>query len=82
VIVAGLSLRRLTQGIGNSGRNGAIAAMVVGLLVVVYAGVHVIIFPGGPGTGDGRVGAIIAIVMGLTSMILAGITLVRSRRNR
>jgi len=79
-VMAGLSLRRSTRGIGNGGRNGAIVAMVVGLIVIAYAFVHVTIFPGGPGTGDGRVGAIVAIVMGLTSMVLAGITLIRSRR--
>lgn len=79
-VMAGLSLRRSTRGIGNGGRNGAIVAMVVGLIVITYAIVHVTLFPGPPGTGDGRVGAILAIVTGLISIVLAGITLARSRR--
>ena len=80
VVIGGLSLRRSTRRIGNSGRNGAIVAGVVGLIVIAYAGVHLTIFTGDFGTGGGRAGAIIAIVMGMTSMVLAGITLARSRR--
>lgn len=80
-ILAGLSLSRSARRIGNGGRNGAIVAALVGLIVIVYAGVHLTIFTGDFGTGSGRAGAIIAIVMGLTSMVLAGIILARSRRN-
>ena len=79
-ILAGLSLFRSARRIGNGGRNGAIVALVVGLIVIAYAVLHLNIYTGGLGTGAGRAGAIIAIVMGLTSMVLAGITLARSRR--
>lgn len=40
-----------------------------GLIVIAYAGLHEIIFPGGPGNGDGRVRAIFAKVFGLTGVI-------------
>jgi hypothetical protein len=81
-ILAGWALARSVGRIGNGGRNGAIVAMVVGLIVIAYAVLHLKIFTGDFGTGAGRAGAIIAIVMGLTSMVLAGITLARSRRSR
>jgi uncharacterized protein DUF6223 len=81
-ILAGRALARSAGRIGNGGRNGAIVAMVTGLIVIAYAVLHLKIFTGDFGTGAGRAGAIIAIVMGLTSMVLAGITLARSRRSR
>ena len=81
-ILAGRTPARSARRIGNGGRNGAIASMVVGLIVIAYAVLHLNIFTGDFGTGAGRAGAIIAIVMGLTSMVLAGITLTRSRRTR
>lgn len=79
-VIGGLSLARSVRRIGNGGRKGAIVAMVLGLIVIAYAGVHLTIFTGDFGTGAGRAGAIIAIVMGLTGMVLAGLTLARSRR--
>ena len=81
-ILAGRALSRSTRRIGNGGRNGAIVAMVVGLIVSAYAVLHLNVFTGGFGTGAGRAGALIAILLGLTSMVLAGITLSRSRRTR
>lgn len=80
VVIGGLSLARSVRRIGNGGLNGAFVAMVLGLIVLTYAGVHLTIFTGDFGTGAGRAGAIIAIVMGLTGMVLAGLTLARSRR--
>jgi len=82
VVIGGLSLARSRSGIGNGGRNGAIVAMAVGLIVIAYAVLHLNIFTGGLGTGAGRAGAIIAIVMGLISVAVSGITLIRSRRSR
>jgi hypothetical protein len=81
-ILAWRALARSAGRIGNGGRNGAMVAMVVGLIVIAYAVLHLNIFTGDFGTGAGRAGAIVAIVMGLTSMVLAGITLARSRRTR
>lgn len=80
VVIGGFSLRRSTRRVGKGGRNGAIVAGLVGLIVIIYAGVHLTIFTSDFGTGGGRAGAIIAIVMGIISMVLAGITLTRSRR--
>ncbi|ACX65580.1 DUF6223 family protein [Paenibacillus sp. Y412MC10] len=79
-VIGGLSLARSVRRTGNGGRNGSIVAMVLGLIVLVYAIVHLTIFTGDFGTGAGRAGAIIAIVMGLIGVILAGLTLVLSRR--
>lgn len=79
-VIGGLSLVRSVRRIGNGGRNGAIVAMVLGVIVIAYAGVHLTIFTGDFGTGAGRAGAIIAIMMGLTGMVPAGLTLARFRR--
>ncbi|SHE32992.1 hypothetical protein SAMN05444392_10130 [Seinonella peptonophila] len=80
-ILAGLSMVRSKRQIGNGGRNGAIIAVIVGVIVIAYAGLHLTMFTGNFGTGSGKAGAIIAILMGLISIVLAGITLIRSRRN-
>lgn len=80
-ILAGMSLFRSIRGIGNGGRKGAIISIVVAPIVIIYAKIHMSIFPGGFGTGDGRAAALIAIVMGLISIVLASITLIRSRRS-
>ncbi|MFK7693053.1 DUF6223 family protein [Paenibacillus sp. HJGM_3] len=79
-IFAGLSLSRSIRRIGNGGRNGAIISVGVALVVIIYAFIHMTMFPGDYGTGDGRAAAVIAIVMGILSLVLAGITLIRSRR--
>ncbi|MCQ6557272.1 DUF6223 family protein [Paenibacillus mendelii] len=79
-IFAGLSLSRSIRRIGNGGRNGAIISVVVALIVIVYALIHMTMFPGDFGTGDGRAAAVIAFVTGIISIVLAGITLIRSRR--
>lgn len=79
-ILAGMSLSRSIRRIGNGGRNGALISVVVALVVIVYAFIHMTMFPGDYGTGDGRAAADIAIVMGIISLVLAGITLIRSRR--
>ncbi len=79
-IFAGLSLSRSIRRIGNGGRNGAIISVVVALIVIVYALIHMTMFPGNFGTGDGRAAAVIAIVTGIISLVLAGITLIRSHR--
>jgi Family of unknown function (DUF6223) len=78
-ILAGWSLARSGR-TGKGGRNGAIVAMVVALIVIAYAVLHLNMFTGNFGTGGGRAGAIVAIVMGFTSMVLAGIALTRSHR--
>lgn len=75
VIIAGRSVTRT----GAGRRNGAVVAMVAGLIVIAYAVLHLTLFTGDFGTGGGRAGAIIAILFGVTSVILSGIALKRSR---
>lgn len=58
-------------GIG-SGRRGAIAAGVAGLISVVVGGLHSANSAGGFGTGNGLAGAIVAMVVGRTADRLTG----------
>src|SRR5207249_4194646 len=53
-ILAGWALARSAGRIGNGGRNGAIVAMVVGLIVIAYAVLHLNLFTGDFGTGRRR----------------------------
>ena len=79
--VGGIALFRSLRQVRNGGRNGAIIAVVVGLIVIAYAVLHLSMFTGGLGTGGGRAGAFIAIAFGLISLILGGITVARFRRS-
>ncbi|MEC0206954.1 DUF6223 family protein [Paenibacillus lautus] len=79
-IFAGLSLSSSIRRIGNGGRNGDIISVAVALIVIVYALIHMAMFPGDFGTGDRRSAAVISIVTGIISIVLTGITLIRSRR--
>jgi hypothetical protein len=82
VVIGGLALRRSAGRIGNSGRIGAIVALVAGLIAVVNGGLNLAVTTGGPGTGNGVVGGAAALVLGLIAMTLSGLALSRSRRAR
>lgn len=80
---AGLALVRSAKGIGpGQGRNGAIVALVTGLVAVVIGGLLLTNANGGPGSGNGVVGAAGALVLGLIGVAEGGLTLARSRRTR
>jgi hypothetical protein len=75
-----LARRRSARGAG-SGRDGAIVALVLGVVGVALAGVHLATSPGEIGTGNGRLGAIVALVLGGMGMLLGRLALARSRRD-
>jgi uncharacterized protein YacL len=79
-VVGGLALARSVRRIGNSGRRGAILALVLGPLGLVIGGLVVASAESGVGTGKGVAGGIVAIVAGLISTALGGLALARSRR--
>lgn len=80
VIAGSMALVRAARGIGNSGRNDAIVAMVTGTLAAFNGGLNLAVATGGPGSGNGVVGGAAAFVLGLVGMVLGGLTLLRSRR--
>ena len=80
VIIGGMALYRAPRRIGNHGRNGAIVAMVAGLIAAVNGGLNLAIATGGPGTGNGVVGGAAAFVLGLIALALGGLALARCRR--
>src|SRR6266581_190983 len=51
VIIGSMALVRAARRIGNRGRNGAILALVAGILALVNGGVNLAVATGGPGTG-------------------------------
>jgi hypothetical protein len=82
VVIGGLALRRPVGHIGNGGRKGAFAALVLGLIAVLNGGLNLAIASGGPGTGNGVVGAAGALVLGLIALVLGGLVLARTRCTR
>jgi hypothetical protein len=79
VIIGSMSLMRAARRIGNHGRNGAIVALVAGIIAIVNGGLNLAVATGGPGTGNGVVGGAAAFVLGLIGMALGGLALSRSR---
>jgi len=63
-----------------SGRDGAIVALVLGLVGMCLAGLHLATSSGGIGTGNGRAGAVVALALGLIGVVLGRLALVRSSR--
>jgi hypothetical protein len=61
-------------------RTKAIAALIVGLTVVILSVLHLSLSTGGFGTGSGKLGAIVAMLLGLTGAVLGAIALKRSQR--
>jgi hypothetical protein len=80
VIIGSMALVRAARRIGNRGRNGAILALVAGILALVNGGLNLAVATGGPGTGNGVVGGAAAFVLGLIGTALGGLALSRSRR--
>ncbi|MFJ3339280.1 DUF6223 family protein [Streptomyces sp. NPDC086766] len=80
VVIGGLALARSGRRIGNGGENGAVVALVSGLIAVVGGAVNLAVADGGPGTGNGVVGGAVALVLGLIAMALGGLARARSRR--
>jgi len=80
VVIGSMALLRAARRIGNHGRNGAIVALVAGIMAAVNGGANLAVATGGPGTGNGVVGGAAAFVLGLIGMALGGLALSRSRR--
>lgn len=81
VVVGAQALRRAALRIGpGQGRNGAIVALLAGLIAAANGGLNLALAQGGPGSGNGVVGGAAAVVLGLVAMLLGGSVLVRSRR--
>ena len=80
VIAGSMTLMGAARRIGNRGRNGAILALVAGILAVIHGGLNLAIATGGPGSGNGVIGGAAAFVLGLIGMALGGLSLFRSRR--
>ena len=58
-----MALVRAVRRIGNQGgRNGAILALVAGIIAVVNGGLNLAVATGGPGSGNGVVGGAAAFV--------------------
>jgi len=57
VVMGSMALVRAARRIGNRGRNGAILALVAGILALVNGGLNLAVATGGPGT----VGSLIAV---------------------
>ena len=80
VIIGSMALVRAARRTGKSGRNGAILALVAGVIAVVNGGLNLALATGGPGSGNGVIGGAAAFVLGLIGMALGGLALFRSRR--
>ncbi|MEV3927328.1 DUF6223 family protein [Actinomadura coerulea] len=78
--IGGLALARAARRVGNSGKNGAIVALVSGLIAVVGGVVNLAVADGGPGTGNGVVGGALAIGLGLIAIVLGAVARARSRK--
>jgi Family of unknown function (DUF6223) len=72
VVIGWVALARPASRFGTaSGRLGAIAALVAGLIGVGNGGLVLAIANGGPGTGNGVVGGAVALVLGLIGTAVA-----------
>ncbi len=52
-VIGGLALARSARRIGNSGKRGAVVALVSGLIAVLNGALNLAVADGGPGTGNG-----------------------------
>ncbi len=80
LIIGSMALVRAARRIGNHGRNGAIVALVAGIIAAINGALNLAVATGGPGTGNGVVGGAAAFLLGLIGMVLGGLALSRSRR--
>jgi hypothetical protein len=60
-------------------RNGAVVALVAGLIATVGGALNLAVADGGPGTGNGVVGGAVALVAGLIAVALGWLALARTR---
>lgn len=74
VIIGRMVFYRVSRGIGNHGRRGAVAALVAGLIAGVNGGLNLAVANGGPGTGNGVVGGAMAFVLALIALTLCRAT--------
>ena len=81
VLAGSTTLMSAARRIGTRGRNGAILALVAGILAVINGGLNLAVATGGPGSGNGVIGGAAAFVLGLIGMALGGLTLSRIRRS-
>lgn len=79
LVIARRALARSSSSFG-SRRTKAIAALIMGLTVVVLSVLQLSLSTGGFGTGSGKAGAIVAMLLGLTGAGLGGTALARSKR--
>ena len=82
LVIGALAFRAAGRIGTGKGRAGALAALVMGLIVMILSVVHLGRSTGGFGTGSGRAGAIVALVLGLISISFGGLALARLRRFR
>src|SRR5688572_27463766 len=68
-----------SQALARSRRPKAIAAFIIGLIVVALGLLHVSLSTGGFGTGSGKLGAIVAMLIGSIATVFGGLALVRLR---
>lgn len=69
-----------SQALTRLSRIKGLAALIIGLTVVLLGLLHVSLSTGGFGTGSGKLGAIVAMLIGLTGAVLGGLALMRLRR--
>lgn len=76
LVIGWRARKRATAGIGNKGRNGAIAALSLGAIAMVLSIIHLNITAGAVfGSGSGKAGAIFAMVLSLIGVALSGLVL-------
>ncbi|MEV8437306.1 DUF6223 family protein [Actinosynnema sp. NPDC051121] len=80
VVVGVLARRRLSRRTGDSGRRGALVAVVAGLVGAVNGVVNLAVATGGLGSGNGVAGGAIALVLGVVGVVLGLSARSRSRR--
>jgi hypothetical protein len=73
-VTGAVAMRRSAARAG-AARDGAIVALVLGMVGVALAGLHLATSPGDIGTGNGRLGAIVALGLGGMSVVLGRLAL-------
>lgn len=80
LVIGWRARKRAVAGIGNKGRNGAIVALSLGAIAIVFSIIHLNITAGAVfGSGSGKAGAIFALVLSLIGITLSGSVL---RKNK
>lgn len=85
VTLGGIAIQRAKKQTGNSGRNGAMVALVLGVAGIILSIIHLITSAGAVfGSGSGKAGALVALALGIGGACLGGraLTLGARLRNR